>query len=65
MCADSNSLMDYCEDIEDFLDRVTDDIYTYVCDYEGYPDLEELIFELKEAYYVLINAYDRAKEIKG
>lgn len=61
MCADKNPLMDYCDDIEDFLDRVIDDIYTYVCDYEDYDDLKDLIDELKEAYYVLINAYNIAK----
>lgn len=62
MCADKNPLMDYCDDIEDFLDRVTDDIYTYICDYEDYDDLKDLIDELKEAYYVLINAWSMAEE---
>lgn len=60
----NNSLMDYCDDIEDFLDKVTDDIYIYICDYEGYDDLKDLIDELKEAHYVLINAWNIAKEIK-
>lgn len=64
MCADKNLLMDYCDDIEDFLDKVTDDIYTYICDYEDYDDLKDLIDEFKEAYYVLINAWNIAKEIK-
>ena len=64
MCADKNPLMDYCDDIEDFLDKVTDDIYTYICDYEDYDDLKDLIDELKEAHYVLINAWNIAKEIK-
>lgn len=64
MCADKNPLMDYCDDIEDFLDKVTDDIYTYIYDYEDYDDLKDLIDELKEAYYVLINAWNIAKEIK-
>ena len=54
----NNSLMDYCDDISDFLDRVTDDIYTYICDYEDDEDKQHLINELKEAYYVLINAYN-------
>lgn len=61
MSANKNPLMDYCDDMEDFLDRVTDDIYTYICDYEDYEDLEDLIDELKEAYQVLINAYNIAK----
>lgn len=56
MCANKNPLMDYCDDIEDFLDRVTDDIYAYICDYEDDEDKQHLINELKEAYYVLINA---------
>lgn len=62
MCADKNPLMDYCDDISDFLDRVTDDIYAYICDYEDYDDLKDLIDELKEAYYPLINAWNMAEE---
>ena len=58
----NNSLMDYCDDIEDFLDKVTDDIYTYICDHEDDEDKQPLINELKEACYVLINACNIAEE---
>lgn len=64
MCSNKNPLMDYCDDIEDFLDKVTDDIYIYICDYEDYDDLKDLIDELKEAYPILVNAWNIAKEIK-
>lgn len=60
----NNSLMDYCDDIEDFLDRVTDDIYIYICDHEDYDDLENLIDELKEAFEPMVKAWKIAKEIK-
>ncbi len=59
--SNKDSLMDYCEDIEDFLDRVTDDIYMYICDYKDDEDQADLINELKEAYYMLVNAYNIAK----
>ena len=57
-------LMDYCDDIEDFLDRVTDDMYIYICDYEDYDDLENLIDKLKEAFVPMVEAWRIAKEIK-
>lgn len=32
MCADSNSLMEYCRSLTDFLDRVTDDLFQVLQD---------------------------------
>jgi len=59
MCADENSLMDYCRSLTDFLDRVTDDLFQVLQDEDVSDEvgkhLERGTEELVEAWKLLRN----------
>lgn len=59
MCADKNSLMDYCRSLTDFLDRVTDDLFQVLQDEDVSDEvgkhLERGTEELVEAWKLLRN----------
>lgn len=59
MCANSNSLMEYCRSLTDFLDRVTDDLFQVLQDGDVSDEvakhLERGTEELVDAWKLLRN----------